>query len=722
MEDEIFGELRAIAAYSRQPNLEKEGRDRLIRFLEEHPDRPYKDVIESLCIHFGLYPYLDFSPSIDTDNYLDSELLAIAYHQAPGGRDGEISMFHAEQARVFHKLMSGLNVILSAPTSFGKSFILDALVATGRWNNIVVIVPTIALIDEVRRRLIRYSATYDIVTYPRASTSEKTVYVLTQERFLQMSPTVDVDLFMIDEFYKLDGAKVDPKQKKIANGDERAVILNVAWDRLHRTGAQYFLCGPNITSLASSLPQEIQAALRVSDYNTVVVDVDDRSHIDDSSKAKDLVNRWDTLEIPLLIFSRSPSSAESLANELIELGISCTRSARASAIATWLAENFVSEWGPVVALGKGIGIHSGPLPRSVQRIMVRLFEEGEIDVLICTSTLIEGVNTNARTIVVYDKKLGRQNLDYFTFKNICGRAGRMRRHFVGKVLTYAELPPESPREVDIPIESQESDAPLSTLVQLPVDELSELSKKRIAPIRNQKLLPLSVIRANCPMDPSAQILAAEKLSEDADLRTTLGWSGTPSPDQLEATLNFVLKNCVASKNRSGINLQILLGRLRSFKNYPCDYQSIFNEQSRYRRKNQSPSEFFADLIRFQNYWMQHYLPAGFRAAQNIYNAIVEGKGLPLADYEGYAVQLENLFAPIGMVSLEEYGLPLPLAMKAKKLGIPMEGDPDRLIHQVIVGLSAPDVQAHFEEIELWILEDVAAGIGREGIFRDARSN
>ena len=46
----------------------------------------------------------------------------------------------------------GRSVILSASTSFGKSLIVDAPMATGRFRNVVIVVSAIALIDETQRR------------------------------------------------------------------------------------------------------------------------------------------------------------------------------------------------------------------------------------------------------------------------------------------------------------------------------------------------------------------------------------------------------------------------------------------------------------------------------------------------------------------------------------------------------------------------------------------
>jgi replicative superfamily II helicase len=99
--------------------------------------------------------------------------------------------------------------------------------------------------------------------------------------------------------------------------------------------------------------------------------------------------------------------------------------------------------------------------------VVRLFNEGRLPWPVVTSTLIEGVNTVAKNIVIVDNKIGTRKLDFFfTYCNIRGRCGRMFRHFVGKVIVYGEVPQSESRTVDVPAYSQDN-APLSLLPQLP---------------------------------------------------------------------------------------------------------------------------------------------------------------------------------------------------------------------------------------------------------------
>lgn len=66
---------------------------------------------------------------------------------------------------------------------------------------------------------------------------------------------------------------------------------------------------------------------------------------------------------------------------------------------------------------------------------MRLFNNGEMSTLFCTSTIVEGVNTNAKTVVVYHNPSGKTDEGRkFLLLNINGRAGRYLHHFVGNIV------------------------------------------------------------------------------------------------------------------------------------------------------------------------------------------------------------------------------------------------------------------------------------------------
>ena len=134
---------------------------------------------------------------------------------------------------------------LSAPTSFGKSKIIDALIATRRFTNIVVIVPTLALLDETRRRLQgQFSVQYNIVAHPSQLPAEgRNIFIFTPERVVSYKESFPkIDFFVLDEFYKIGGQSEE---------DRRVVALNEAFYLLYKKHkAQFYMLGPNIRAIS----------------------------------------------------------------------------------------------------------------------------------------------------------------------------------------------------------------------------------------------------------------------------------------------------------------------------------------------------------------------------------------------------------------------------------------------------------------------------------------
>ena len=74
----------------------------------------------------------------------------------------------------------------------------------------------------------------------------------------------------------------------------------------------------------------------------------------------------------------------------------------------WIEDNYSSFWIYAKSIKNGIGIHHGALPRAIQQYTVELFNQGKIKTLICTSTIIEGVNTVAENVIIYEFPLTRK--------------------------------------------------------------------------------------------------------------------------------------------------------------------------------------------------------------------------------------------------------------------------------------------------------------------------
>src|SRR5262249_18698530 len=142
---------------------------------------------------------------------------------------------------------------------------------------------------------------------------------------------------------------------------------------------------------------------------------------------------------------------------------------------------------------------------------VRAFNQGLLRVLVCTSTLIEGVNTKAKNVIIFDNKVALRKFDYFTYNNIIGRSGRMFEHFIGRVFIFHEPPAEELPFVEVPVLSQPKDIPDSLLVQINEEDLAPASKERVSDISAHTPLDMAVIRQNRGIDPNAQTNLAREL-------------------------------------------------------------------------------------------------------------------------------------------------------------------------------------------------------------------
>lgn len=235
------------------------GREFVIRALEKRDDldKGYQNIVDELAMQVGLYPYVASLEKLS----LRSAIMHAA-HRADGVMDNFV--LHSAQARVLRKLMAGESIILSAPTSFGKSLLIDITVAAKDFKNIVLIVPTLALVEETRRRMSRFMDRYSIITTSNQRLGEQNIFVLTQERYLAMENEIpEIDFFAIDEFYKL----------SISNEGNRATQLNQAFLKLSNTSAQFYLLGPSIRAIPDIVKEKLECSFLIEDFQTVAIEL-----------------------------------------------------------------------------------------------------------------------------------------------------------------------------------------------------------------------------------------------------------------------------------------------------------------------------------------------------------------------------------------------------------------------------------------------------------------
>lgn len=237
---------------------EMAARNLLIRLLSDlnKEKQPYPQVLNQLIRSTGLFPYLQLATAS-----WDQKFVYDAFAVDIGNRSATL---HREQSSVLAKLLEGRSLAVSAPTSFGKSFIIDAFIAAKQPTTVVIIVPTIALIDETRRRLYKkFSREYGIITAPDTPLEKKNILIFPQERALgYVDKLKNIDLLIIDEFYKA----------SIAHDKERAPSLIKAILQLSRKASQRYYLAPNIKTLADNVFTRDMEFIELLDFNTVFLE------------------------------------------------------------------------------------------------------------------------------------------------------------------------------------------------------------------------------------------------------------------------------------------------------------------------------------------------------------------------------------------------------------------------------------------------------------------
>ncbi len=476
---EVFETCQKINDYLLAKN-EIMARNELITLLDYHEkkDMDYTPLVNHLIRETGLYPYIQIKNSTWQDRFV--------YEAFKVDIGGTHATLHREQSSLLKKLINGESIAVSAPTSFGKSFVIDAFISINKPKNVVIIVPTIALTDETRRRLYKkFANRYKIITTTEVELGERNIFIFPQERAISyVNRLEDIDILVVDEFYKAS-----------SNFDkERSPILLKAIIKLGQKARQKYFLAPNITDIKENVFTKDMQFEELLDFNTVYLEKHELYKDikgDESLKSKALLKILEETTGKSLIYAGTYSHIEKVSNLLIEdLPIS-TKPLLVS-FAKWLTINYDDNWQLTNLSKRGTGIHNGQLHRSLSQIQIKLFEESDgFDNIVSTSSIIEGVNTSAENVIVWRNRNGRSKLNDFTYKNIIGRGGRMFKHFIGKIYLLEEPPQNAPMQLDIPF-------PDAILGDIDEDKYKEsLTKEQIAKIVSFKKEMEEILGKEC---------------------------------------------------------------------------------------------------------------------------------------------------------------------------------------------------------------------------------
>lgn len=659
------------------------GRDLIVRALDAR-DRFSDHIIllKNMVRKAGLFPYLkkEFS------DLTPEELRVLDLYRTPFSNS---YVFHSMQFHIFDLLKAGQNVVLSAPTSMGKSAIVDSLLGLGDIKRLVLVVPTVALADETRRRLqVRFGERYQIIHHSSQEChSDRVIYVLTQERVNERDDIADIDLFVIDEFYKL--AFRELKNGKVDYKDERVIELNIALSKLLKVSKQFYLTGPFVNSIRGLEKLGYPHTFISTDFNTVALDVQTFGikANEDEAKLNALAEIARACVGATIIYCKSPTVAGLVARELIRLGHGTPTE---SPHIDWVSKEFDADWDYTIALKNGIGLHFGALPRALQQYTADQFNAGNLRFLLCTSTIIEGVNTVAKNVVIYDNRDGTRSIDKFTHGNIKGRAGRMGVHFVGKIFCLEEIPEDNlNQEVEIPLGIQDVKTPINLLASVQPDHLSEFSQDRFDEVFTSDRVSIDLVKKHSyfRVEQFEELQSMVEMMDDTEF-ATLVFHWAPATNFLKTFAKIIARLVPQTFTRNGVTVKptdVMVAKLAGYLN-ASSYSDYLKSQIDYARKwvaegeKRTLSGALNNDLKIITNTFGYTLPKLLSLMEDVVKRQALKQGIrSKIDYTHVKMAFESFHLPAGVNALEEIGIPIQtLHRLADLLEFPNQADVDQL--------------------------------------------
>ncbi|MHA6964255.1 DEAD/DEAH box helicase [Zobellella denitrificans] len=392
------------------------------------------------------------------------------------------------QKSVWDSIDTNKIVCISAPTSAGKSFSIYLKIIqklTQEYKKIVYVVPTISLVNQVTTELSNLVKEFnlndtEIFTHIQEVQPEKYIYVLTQERaisgFSEEAHFENLDMLVVDEVQNIE---------RVANdGDQRSKILyDFLKEIKHQTNTKrIILSGPRLKNVGNlgfdifnevsyeaetKVPPVVNITYSVSKFNgefyfnqySDIAEEPNSIVIQHNEQIKGLGgtqyndNFHSYLDFILgrisnksnLIFSPTANQARKTAIYLSNNAHAKNRE-QVESLAEYIAEFVHKDYDLVRLVRQGVAYHTGKLPLHIRSAIEDSFSNGIINNIVCTTTLMQGVNFPASNIIVrnpylFTKRMkNRENvkLSNYEFSNLRGRAGRLLKEFIGRTIVLDE--------------------------------------------------------------------------------------------------------------------------------------------------------------------------------------------------------------------------------------------------------------------------------------------
>lgn len=359
-----------------------------------------------------------------------------------------------DQIKMINDFLSNdSNYMLVAPTSFGKSdLIFKYVLANYEEKNICIIVPTKALINQTRIQLYNWFTKEKnkprIITHQDVvpSTDRRNIYIMTQERLYSVlfenEYDIIFDVLMIDEAHNL------------FENDERSKLLSKIIIYLKNKNENFIVkyFSPIIRDEKSLTHKYVNESNIKGNIVQPLIKSENIYLMDFQRNTSKIYDRYFDKFIPInkyqisdyinfiksygseknIIYINSPKEIVKIAKEISEQ-LDEIDDKEIKKMITQISNYVNEEYDLIDGLKKGVIYHCGLIPDNI-RIYIedRVRRIKSLKYILCSSTLLEGVNMPFTTMFILDLYKGRKYLTYHQLINLIGRVNRFNIIFSGK--------------------------------------------------------------------------------------------------------------------------------------------------------------------------------------------------------------------------------------------------------------------------------------------------
>lgn len=379
---------------------------------------------------------------------------------------------------------------VSAPTSAGKSFVILIKTIEKMLHeslDIIYIVPTLSLLNQVTEdyndMLMRVGIQDYLITNNLTigeSKAAHTIYIWTQEKAIATLSSEEFEgmpnktILVVDEVQNIERISEDTdirskilfdtlQELRHSANVEQVIISGPRINHISELGKSLF--GNETTEVATfsspvlnltysikkedskfyfkqycglfDIPyeKEIENTSFIAGYGTSTISPEYTDYL--CTIARSLSGDQN------IIFAPTSTAARNIAVSLAQGG-QRTTDARINDLIAYYSSSVNSNYSLCETLKRGAAYHHGKLPVHVRRTIEKAIRQKLVLNVVCTTTLMQGVNLPAQNIIIRNPHLYTRHhhdeaeLTSYEMANLRGRAGRLLKDFVGRTIVLDE--------------------------------------------------------------------------------------------------------------------------------------------------------------------------------------------------------------------------------------------------------------------------------------------